>query len=93
MPKWLNQVPASIAHEYAHQVYEILEDEYITEIDKLYKKSVSRPGVMVSDYSSSNAEEFFAENYAYYVRSQIHHNQPYYAGEIIELIKCLSYND
>ena len=90
VPDWLKQVPGSIAHEYAHQVYEILSDNQQQQIDTIYQNAITNEQPTVSEYSKMNSQEYFAENYAFYARSMLHKTKIPEGSEILEYIKLLS---
>ncbi|MEW5818583.1 MAG: tetratricopeptide repeat protein [Cyanobacteriota bacterium] len=92
VPGWLKQVPASFAHEFAHQVYEVLEERTVEEINGLYKETLDNSYSLVSDYSALNVQEFFAENYSFFVRQKLHSGQIQLQSPVLELIQNLSYN-
>ena len=89
VPDWLKQVPGSIAHEYAHQVYEMLNDSQQAQIDNIYITAINDKLPMVSEYSRLNSQEYFAENYAYYARSLLHKTKLPENSEILEFIQNL----
>lgn len=90
VPIWLKQVPATVAHEYAHQVYYILDQKEKYIIDNLYNKTIKSSLPLVSDYSALNSEEFFAENYSYFVRNLFHKGKIIADSEILNHILYLS---
>lgn len=72
IPDWLLQAPATVAHEFAHQVYNTITDKIISTIENDYKNTINMTHPLVTDYAGTNKEEFFAENYCQLVRNQIH---------------------
>lgn len=93
VPSWLKQVPASLAHEFAHQVYETLSENQQLEIETIYQESVRKSLPLVSEYSAVNSQEFFAENYAMYTRNIIHKIPTSNNSKIIAFLEKLIYND
>jgi|GEM_PF-2652502 len=59
--------PACAAHEFAHLVWCLFDEDITGSFEQLYNES-KKTNSFISNYSSYNVEEFFAEYYAYYVR-------------------------
>lgn len=77
IPNWLLQTPASMAHEFAHQVHQNMEKEYQQLILNNYKNCIDNNTPLVTDYAATNDQEFFAENYCQLVRNSVHkENKP-----------------
>ena len=60
-------IPACIAHEYAHQVWCLLDKSTLKQVKDLYKEAKLTDN-FISNYSKASVEEYFAEYYAYFAR-------------------------
>ncbi|MGD9581797.1 MAG: tetratricopeptide repeat protein, partial [Vampirovibrionia bacterium] len=92
IPGWLKQVPATVAHEYAHQVYYVLNKNQTNEIKNIYDKYIENEENFISEYAKTNEEEFFAEYYAYIARSHYHFNKCDQSNDFFAFINNLQYN-
>lgn len=93
VPNWLKQVPATIAHEYAHQIYEILSPQEQHKINNIFKTHLNDSLSFISEYSKTNHEEFFAEYFAYFSRKTLHFGKCPINNEILDFINNLDYNN
>ena len=70
IPSHLKFTPACVAHEYAHLIWCKLDCEMQDRINKNFLQA-QQCGDFISNYSSFNVEEYFAEYYAYYSRLEV----------------------
>ncbi|MFH0703063.1 MAG: tetratricopeptide repeat protein [bacterium] len=67
IPEKIKFTPASVAHEFAHQVWCVINQNIRISVEKIYKQA-KKTCLFISNYSSLNPQEYFAEYYAYYIR-------------------------
>ncbi|OGI22784.1 MAG: hypothetical protein A2287_05950 [Candidatus Melainabacteria bacterium RIFOXYA12_FULL_32_12] len=67
VPQTLKFIPACVAHEFAHLVWCSLDKNVVKRVEKLYKQAKMSQS-FISNYSSENVQEYFAEYYALYAR-------------------------
>jgi len=67
VPDNISFTPACVAHEFAHLVWCLLDENITDSFEQLYNDS-KRTNSFISNYSAYNVEEFFAEYYSYYAR-------------------------
>lgn len=67
MPSNIPLAPACAAHEFAHQVWCILDKSVQEQVRELFNLDKENNNCL-TNYASWNEQEYFAENYAYFVR-------------------------
>ena len=67
VPQSLKFIPACVAHEYGHLIWCSLDNSLINRIEELYNNAKENQ-FFISNYSSENVQEYFAEYYALYAR-------------------------
>lgn len=66
-PQGKKFVSACVAHEFAHLVWCVLDEKITGKVQKLYNQA-RKDNSFLSNYSSSNVQEYFAEYYALYTK-------------------------
>lgn len=87
VPDNMRFTPACAAHEFAHLVWCLLDEDIKASFGQLYVES-QKADSFISNYSTYNVEEYFAEYYAYYARMQAA-NKPIPNNPVIKALQEL----